>query len=501
MSEKMTSTQPSEGASQVNSAEQPREQWSSRLVFILAATGSAVGLGNIWKFPYITGENGGGAFVLIYLLCIAAIGIPIMMAEIMLGRCGQQDPVTTMKYLTRESGHSRSWGLLGWMGVIAGFLILSYYSVITGWALSYVPRMAAGVFNGLDAENVDAIFGGLVSNAESLLAWHTIFMIMTMAVVARGVRGGLEKAVTYLMPLLFVLLIILLLYSMETGYFKQGLSYLFTPDFSKISTKGVLSAMGHAFFTLSLGMGAIMVYGSYLPKNTSIATSSFSVAIMDTVVALVAGMVIFPIVFANALEPAAGPGLIFKTLPLAFGHMEYGDLFGTLFFVLLVFAAWTSSISLIEPAVTWGMKTFKVSRIKMSVISGLLVWFTGLFTIFSFNLASDFTISTSINTQYGEFVILKEATAFDFLDYLTSNIMLPLGGLMIAIYAGWLMKKEYSKQELNISPFWYSVWSFLVRYVAPIMIIIVFMNALGIIAFFESIFGIDLDAFFSSLFN
>ena len=467
-----------------------REQWSSRLVFVLAATGSAVGLGNIWKFPYITGENGGGAFVLIYLICIASIGIPIMMAEIMLGRRGRHDPVTTMKKLARESGHSRSWGLLGWMGVIAGFLILSYYSVIAGWAMAYVPRMATGTFTGLDAGAVNTVFSNLVSNPETLIAWHTLFIFMTMVVVARGVRGGLEKAVTYLMPMLFALLVILIFYAMGTGHFSAGLSYLFNPDFSKITTEGILSAMGHAFFTLSLGMGAIMVYGSYLPDNTSIAKASILVAFMDTLVALLAGMIIFPIVFANSLEPAAGPGLIFKTLPLAFGHMDYGTFFGTLFFILLVFAAWTSSISLIEPAITWSMKTFQVSRTKASVTTGILVWFMGLFTVFSFNLASDFTISSVISTQYGEFVILKDATVFDFLDYLTSNIMLPLGGLMIAIYAGWLMKKEYSREELNIGRFWYSIWSVLVRYVAPIMVIIVFLNAMGIVAFVRSIMGV-----------
>ena len=463
------------------------EQWSSRITFILAATGSAVGLGNIWKFPYITGENGGGAFVLIYLFCIAAIGIPIMMAEVMLGRRGGRDPVTTMKLLAQESGHSRSWGVLGWLGVAAGFLILSYYSVIAGWALAYVPMMGVGSFSGINAEGVNAIFSDLVSNPLLLMAWHSLFIIMTMFVVARGVRGGLEKAVTYLMPLLFVLLMILLFYAAGTGSFQQGLAYLFTPDFSKITTEGILSAMGHAFFTLSLGMGAIMVYGSYLPKHTSIAQASIAVAFMDTLVALLAGMVIFPIVFANGLEPGAGPGLIFKTLPLAFGNMDYGTLFGTLFFVLLVFAAWTSSISLIEPAVTWVIKTFQMSRVKASFILGILVWLMGLITVFSFNLASDFTISASISTQYGEFVILKEATAFDFLDYLTSNIMLPLGGLMIAIFSGWLMKKEFSRKELGISSFWFSLWSFLVRYVAPLMVIIVFMNALGIVAFVRHI--------------
>lgn len=467
-----------------------RELWSSRLVFILAATGSAVGLGNIWKFPYITGENGGGAFVLIYLICIASIGVPIMMAEIMLGRRGRQDPVTTMKKLARESGHSRSWGLLGWMGVIAGFLILSYYSVIAGWAMAYIPRMASGVFSGIDADGVNRVFSDLVSNPETLMTWHTLFLFMTMSVVARGVRGGLEKAVTYLMPLLFVLLVILIFYAMGTGHFKEGLAYLFTPDFNKITTEGILSAMGHAFFTLSLGMGAIMVYGSYLPPDTSIAKASIAVAFMDTLVALMAGMIIFPIVFANSLEPSAGPGLIFKTLPLAFGHMDYGALFGTLFFVLLVFAAWTSSISLIEPAIAWGMKTFQISRLKTSVISGIFVWFMGLLTVFSFNLTSDLTISSTISTDYGEFVILKDATAFDFLDYLTSNIMLPLGGLMIAIYAGWLMKKEYSANELNINRFWYAIWLFLVRFLAPIMVIIVFLNAMGVVAFMRTIMGV-----------
>lgn len=468
-------------------SEKNREQWSSRLVFILAATGSAVGLGNIWKFPYITGENGGGAFVLIYLACIASIGIPIMMAEIMLGRRGRRDPVSTMKKLAKESGHSKYWGLLGWLGVIAGFLILSYYSVIAGWAMAYVPQMATGTFNGLDAQQVNQIFSDLVSDPVTLIIWHSLFLFLTMLVVAKGVRGGLEKAVTYLMPLLFVLLIILLSYAMGTDHFKQGLYYLFNPDFSKISTEGVLTAMGHAFFTLSLGMGAIMVYGSYLPDKTSIAQASIAVAFMDTLVALVAGMIIFPIVFSNSLEPGTGPGLIFKTLPLAFGNMNYGTFFGTLFFVLLVFAAWTSSISLIEPAITWAMKAFQISRIKASVISGIFVWLVGLLTVFSFNITSDLTISSVISTPYGEFVILKNATAFDFLDYLTANIMLPLGGLMIALYAGWLMKQTYSRAELNLNSFWYTLWAFLVRYVAPFMVIVVFLNALGIIAFVRTI--------------
>lgn len=466
-------------------------QWSSRLIFILAATGSAVGLGNIWKFPYITGVYGGGAFVLVYLVCIAAIGLPIMMAETMLGRRGRLDPINTMKVLAKESGHSQHWAILGWMGVIAGFLILSYYSVIAGWAMAYVPRVASGLFTNQEAAGIKSIFTDLISDPERLIAWHSLFMFMTMAIVSRGVKNGLEQAVRLLMPLLMILLLILLAYSYQSGFFMQGVHFLFNPDFSKLSSEGILSAMGHAFFTLSLGMGAIMVYGSYLPAHTSIASSAIWISIMDTCVALVAGMVIFPIVFANSLEPAAGPGLIFETLPLAFGHMPYGDVFGSLFFILLVFAAWTSSISLIEPAIVWSMEKYTITRLYASVIIGILVWAVGLLSLFSFNLLADVTFSYSIVSQYGEFVILKAATFFDLFDYLTSNLMLPLGGLFIAVYAGWLMKTYASKDELDMHPTLYSMWLFLVRFVAPIAVIIVFMNALGIISFIKNSLGIS----------
>ena len=442
-------------------------QWSSRMMFILAATGSAVGLGNIWKFPYITGENGGGAFVLVYLLCIAAIGIPIMMSEVMLGRRGRQSPINTMATLAAEAGKPKIWSMLGWFGVIAGFLILSYYSVIAGWALSYVFRTASGMFEGVTADGANSIFTTLVSDPEKLLAWHTLFMIATTIVVARGVKNGLEKTISYLMPMLFVLLIILAFYSMSTGYFMQGVSFLFSPDFSKLTAQSVLTAMGHAFFTLSLGMGAIMVYGSYLPQDTSIAKASILIALADTVVALLAGLVIFPIVFANSLEPGAGPGLIFQTLPIAFGQMEAGVLIGTLFFTLLVFAAWTSSISLIEPAVAWLVENHGMNRIYASVSVGVTTWFVGLGSMLSFNVWSDHRL-------FG-------LNFFDFLDYLTANIMLPLGGLFIVIFAGWLMKTEASKNELNTTKTGYNVWLILSRFVAPVAVMVVFLSAIGVI--------------------
>lgn len=451
-----------------NSHTQHRGLWSGRLAFILAAAGSAVGLGNIWKFPYITGENGGGAFVLVYLLCIAIIGIPIMMSEVLLGRRGRLSPIKTMALLARAEKAPVAWGWIGIMGVVAGILILSYYSVIAGWALGYVARAAGGEFTGADAQTIQSMFGGFVGDAEKLLGWHTLFMVMTMVVVARGVSKGLEKAVMTLMPGLILLLFILLGYAIMKADFAAGFSFLFSPDFSKLNGSVILSAMGHAFFTLSLGMGAIMIYGSYLPDDVSIPKAVVTIAFLDTAVALIAGLVIFPIVFANGLEPAAGPGLVFQTLPLAFGQMSGGAIIGTIFFVMLVFAAWTSGISIIEPAVAWAQERFGFTRPVAALVLGTGTWLVGVGTVLSFNLWADVTL-------FGK-------TFFDVLDYLTANIMLPLGGLLMALFVGWVMQRQSSLDELQMSDgIAYRLWYFLLRFVTPVAVIIVFLNAIGII--------------------
>lgn len=443
-------------------------QWSSRMAFILAATGSAVGLGNVWKFPYIAGENGGGAFVIVYLLCIAGLGLPIMMAEVMLGRRGRQSPINTMRSLSQDEGVNSLWKYVGWMGVLAGFLILSYYSVVAGWAVAYVFRTMSGLFEGATAEGVDTIFSGLVGDPERLLAWHTIFIVMTLVVVARGVRSGLERAVRFLMPALFALLLLLVGYAMAEGEFVRGLVFLFRPDFSKLTGDAVLIAMGHAFFTLSLGMGAIMMYGSYLPERASIARTSFTVASADTIVALLAGMAIFPIVFANGLEPGQGPGLIFKTLPIAFGAMPGGVFFGTLFFLLLVFAAWTSAISIIEPTVAWLVENHGFSRVSATVWGGLVTWLVGVGSVLSFNLWSN--------------PLLFGKTFFDIVDYLTSNIMLPLGGLLIALFAGWIMSEKSVREEMAMSHRGlYRAWYVLLRFVTPVGVLLVFIKAIGLL--------------------
>lgn len=435
-----------------------REQWSSRMIYILAVIGSAVGLGNIWKFPYITGENGGGVFVIVYLVCVVIIGIPIMIAETMLGRRGKKNPIDTMRLLAIEANASDKWKYLGWMGVVTGVLILSYYSVIAGWVIVYVFKALAGFAS--DISVIKASFDDLIHSPMKLVFWHTIFMIVTTIVTMRGVKNGLEKTIQLLVPALLALLILLVAYAMTyEDAFLRGLNFLFSLDFSAINGNSVLIAMGHAFFTLSLGMGAIMVYGSYLPAGISIVQTSLYIAVVDTVVALLAGMAIFPLVFANGLEPSSGPGLIFQTLPIAFSSMNW--LFGFLFFVLLLFATLTSAISLLEPVVSWITENTKWSRVKASVISSVAIWFLGISVAFSFNIWSHFKVF--------------DKTIFDLLDYLTANLMLPIGGFGITIFAGWVMQKKHAKGELNIPEQLFKLWHFLIRYVATAAIFIVFL--------------------------
>ena len=450
-------------------------QWSSRWVFILAATGSAVGLGNIWRFPYMAGESGGGAFVLLYIICVLLLGIPIMMAEILLGRRGRKSPVNTMRVLAEEEGFSRHWQLLGLMGMIAGFLILSYYSVIAGWTLAYIFRTGAGVFEGASADTTIKIFNELVSDPERLLAWHTVFMIMCTVVVSRGVKSGLEQAVRYLMPALFALLLVMVGYAMSTDKFAEGLAYVFVPDFEKLAgnfREVFLNASGHAFFSLSLGMGAIMIYGSYLSGRTSIFGTTMIIATADTVVALLASIAIFPIVFTYGLEPASGPALIFITLPIAFGQMPGGTFFGTLFFFLVMVAAWTSGISLLEPAVTWLVENKGLTRIKATTVAGLIAWVLGICTILSFNHWA-FTFN---------FVgLVKENGLFDIFDIITANFMLPIGGMLMAIFVGWRMARHSSRDELKVNEKIYRIWRITIRYIAPAGVLLIFLQAIGVL--------------------
>ncbi|MVW76305.1 sodium-dependent transporter [Pseudomonas xionganensis] len=444
-----------------------RGLWSSRWAFILAATGSAVGLGNIWKFPYITGENGGGAFVLVYLACILVIGIPLLMAEVMIGRRGRANPEGAIAAMAREAGASQHWRWLGTLAVICGFLILSFYAVVAGWALAYTPAAASGAFAGLDGEASGALFGALLANPWKLAGYGTLVLVLTLGIVACGVRDGLERSLRFLMPGLFVLLLILVGYAATTGHFMQAVHFLFDADFSKLSGTGVLVALGHAFFTLSLASGAMMAYGSYLPAGTSIAKTSIMVAIADTGVALLAGLAIFPLVFANGLEPGAGPGLIFVTLPIAFGQMPLGQVVGGLFFIMLAIAALTSAISLSEPTIAWLSEKFGISRLKAVLCSGAALWLLSLGTVFSFNAWSEVTL-------FGK-------TFFDSLDFLTTNLMMPLGGLATVLFTGWVLSRKTVQESLGIDqPQLFNLWWQLLRFITPVAILVVFLHSLGV---------------------
>ena len=355
--------------------------WSNRWTFMLAAAGSAIGLGNIWKFPYITGEYGGGAFVLVYLICIAVMGVPLLMAETAIGRCTRLSPLNGMKKLTADMGVSRLWQVIAWMGMLSGFLILSFYSVIAGWSLSYAWDVLNGAFSGMNAEQVGSAFSELTSSAPRQIIWHTAFMLITLFITARGIHKGLEKGLQVMMPALFLLLLIMLGYSiLETGQFMRGTHFMFSVDFSKLTGAAVVAALGQAFFTLSLGMCALMAYGAYMPSSNSIAKTAFNVAILDTLMAIISGLIVFPIVFAYGLEPSAGPGLLFVSLTAAFANMPMGELFGFIFFVLVGIAALSSAISLVEPVVSWMTERTRMGRTiaTVSAVYGGLVCWPGL---------------------------------------------------------------------------------------------------------------------------
>ena len=448
------------------------ENWSSRLTFLLAAVGAAIGLGNIWKFPYIMGQNGGSAFVLVYLLCILFVAIPILIAEIMLGRRGKQSPPNAVAIIAVEEGRSKKWAVIGWLGTLAAYLIISYYSVIAGWAMSYIFKAGSGSFEDQDAEAISADFQSLLADPAQLTIWHAIFMLITMGILIRGVRNGIERTVQVLMPLLFVLLLVMVAYAAVEGDMAAGLRFMFAFDISAINGRVVLMAVGHAFFSIGVAMGLMMGFGAYLGKEISIARSALIISAMDTLVALVAGIAIFPIVFANGLDPAEGPGLIFVSLPIAFGNMPGGLIFGALFFILLFFAALTSAIGSMEPVVAWVEEHRGIKRSSAAIIACSSAFIIGMGTVFSFNIWSDW-YPLGFTTQFAE------TGFFDLIDYLTANIMMPLGGLLLAVFVGWRVAPATIREELNIkSPRFFRTWFWLLRWVVPVSIAAIFVSNL-----------------------
>jgi NSS family neurotransmitter:Na+ symporter len=433
-------------------------QWTSRFAFLMAAIGSAVGLGNLWRFPFHTGQNGGAAFVFIYLVCVVFVAYPILMGELAVGRHKGLSAVGSTRQLAEDSGKASGWSIVGWVGALAAFAILTTYSVIAGQVIAYSLMSFFGEFAGraaTDAAQAASLYDG---NTHALI-WHSAFMAVTVVIVSAGLHGGIERVVTILMPIFFVMLAGLSIYSLSTGAAGQALSYLFKPDFSAITPIVVLAALGQAFFSIGVGSAIMITYGSFLPKEENIGNSSIIIAGADTMVAIIAGLMIFPIIFAFGLDPAAGSGLIFNAMPAVFSGMPAGSFMGGLFFLLAFGAALTSSISLLMVVCAVGVEQFNLSRTRAAIITGFFAWLVGAIT-----------------------VVVSGAGGW--VDFFGGSVLLPMGGLLIAIFVGWVVPRNIMRGELsNTSSGLFKFWRFFCRYFAPVAVGITLI--LGIDAKFE----------------
>jgi NSS family neurotransmitter:Na+ symporter len=448
------------------------EKWSSGSAFLLAAIGAAVGLGNLWRFPFVAGQNGGGAFVLIYIACVVFLCVPIMIAELSMGRRGQGSAISTMRKLSNEAGVGSSWMVIGWLSIAVPLIGLSFYSVVAGWSIDYVLQAgmnAFSQFNGRDSENM---FNLMLASPLRLLLFHTLFLASAVFIVARGIGNGIELIAKFMMPGLFVILLILALNSIINADIGRGLDFLFNPDFTKIKPTVVFLALGQAFFSVAIGVGAMITYGAYVPRQISLPKAALTIALADAAVALMAGIVIFPLVFSNGLDPAGGPGLIFITLPVAFGNMPGGHIVGFLFFVLLFFAAFSSVVGMLEPAVSWLEEHKGFSRPKVTILAGMFGWVLGIAAALSFNVWSDVKLLNFVP-------LVREKNIFELLDFSVSNLMLPINALLIAIFAGWIMSRKAILDELGLQDGTLLMYLRLIlRYVAPIAIGLIFYTSL-----------------------
>ncbi|WP_293670204.1 sodium-dependent transporter [uncultured Parabacteroides sp.] len=444
-----------------------RATFGSKLGVILATVGCAVGLGNIWRFPYMVGSNGGAAFLLIYIVCIILLGLPVMITEFFIGRHSRKNAAGAFKVMAPGT----KWSLIGYNGVLAAFLILGFYSVVAGWTLEYIMQALDGSLVGKTAADFKLDFEQFSSGIVRPIGWTIAFIALTHIIIISGVKGGIERASKIMMPMLFLILIALCIRSVTLPNAGKGLAFLFNPDFSKISSSVVLSAMGQAFFSLSIGMGCLITYSSYFKKDTKLQTTALQVTVLDTLVAILAGVMIFPAVFSFGIAPTAGPELVFITLPNVFEQLPLGWLWSTVFFVLLALAALTSTISLHEVATAYVHEEYHISRKKAAwfVSGGVLT--LGVLSSLSFSVLREFTIGGLI--------------FFDALDYLTAKIMLPLGGMLICIFVGTRVDRKILKAELTNEgtvPFhFFNTYAFFMKYIAPVAIGLIFLNELGLI--------------------
>ncbi len=458
------------------------ENWSSRTAFILAAVGSAVGLGNMWRFPAEAGENGGGAFVLFYMFCVLLIGLPVLLSEVLIGRHGQASAPESVRKVAQESNANEGWSVLASMGVFAAFLILSFYCVVGGWVVYYIGVFAqdliqtgltGGAFAGRPAEDVEALLPGLFGNGGLMVGLNLGFLVVTIFFVSRGVSSGIEWVAVYLMPLFFLLFVAITIYGFFTGDFSAAVSYLFTFDFSKLTGEVMLAAVGQAFFSLSLGVAGMITYGSYANRDTNLGKTSGIIASADTGVALIAGLAIFPIVFAAGLSASAGPGLMFQSLPIAFQAMPVGSLIGLLFFVMVFFAALTSSVGLLEAPTAYMIEKFDLERRKATLLVGFGAAVLGALSALSFNEIAGFR-------PLGFIPVFAEDNFFDALDGVTAKIFMPVGAILTCIFVGWIADAKLIDSENGLDGALHQTWRVLVRFVCPaVLAVIMFYGLFG----------------------
>jgi neurotransmitter:Na+ symporter, NSS family len=456
----------------------------SGIGILLAAAGSAVGLGNIWKFPYITGEYGGGAFLFVYLGFILLIGLPVMLSELLIGRKARRNAFGSFKRLAPKS----FWYVTGFLGVIAAYLILSFYGVVAGWSLHYATEAIQGHLSNKSPEEFESMFFNFIALPIKPVFWQLLFMLITAIIVLLGIKNGIERFSKILMPILVLILIVLVIRSVTLPGAGKGLAFLFKPDFGKLSWKGVLNALGHAFFSLSLGMGTLITYGSYVRKKNNLGKIALQVTSADTIIALLAGMAIIPAVFAFGIAPDSGPGLVFITLPNVFQQMPGGDIFSTMFFVLLAVAALTSSISILEVVVTFLVEEMKIGRKMATLIAGSTISVVGVFCSLSMGKLSS--------------PIFLGLNFFDTLDFFAANVFLPFGGLLIALFIGWRFGKRKTLEEISnegkLKINYIEILIFSLRYIAPIAIFLV--SVYGIYEQISTYIGMDLFSFLKTKF-
>lgn len=444
-----------------------REQWTTRLGFIFAAAGSAIGLGAIWKFPYVAGTSGGGAFFLIFILFTVLVGLPLLLGEFIIGRTTQKDAIGAFKELAPNS----SWHFIGRLGMFTCFVLLSFYSVVGGWIVLYIVKGITGGLSGLTHEQYAEIFGQTISDPVISIVGHLIFMIITIYVVSRGIAAGIEKANKFMIPGLFILLIIVIIRSITLEGSFAGIEFFFKPKIANMTSETLLFAMGQSFFTLSVGVSVMITYSSYVSKKDSLPASAISIVIMNIFVALLAGLAIFPAVFSFGLQPDQGPVLIFNVLPFVFDQIPFGIVFLIAFFILFLFATLTSAFSMLEIIVAVFSKGDKERRKKYSWIVGLLIFIVGIPSCLSFGVLSDLTLFNKI--------------IFDNADYLVSNILMPLGALLISIFIPFKIPRERLLEEISsgssIGKKIFASWYLLLKYLVPIAIIIVYLDLIGII--------------------